>query len=479
MEESKQNSGVNAAGRANQTFLTVSQLTQLLNDLLEASQPLVIFTGEISQLQVAQSGHIYFTVKDERSQVSCVMWAGMAKQLTFTPAAGVVVQCFGRPTIYGPTGRFQIVVNRMMPAGAGEVQRKFLELKARLEREGFFAAERKRDIPSFPRTIGIVTSKTGAVIHDMMVKIKERMPSTVVYLADTRVQGEGAAIEIAEAITRMSKSGLVEVIIVARGGGSLEDLWAFNEELVVKAIFGSLVPVISGVGHEVDITLSDLVADLRAPTPTAAAEMVVPHRNELLLRVKELERRLRDYDRWFQIRVQRVDELTMRLSRNTLSLVEQSRLRVSTAEARVRSMKPERVIDLYRERVRSSRDRLLKAGIQTISENSQKIDRISKALRSSLPPSRIQLLATQVARFQARLDGSAASTLQKVQFKTANLAERLEGVSPRRVLERGYAVVRNKGSVVKSVGAVALGDELAVTLLDGTLDTKVIEVKNG
>ena len=198
-------------------------------------------------------------------------------------------------------------------SGEGDLQRKFLELKARLEKEGFFATERKRPLPFLPKAVGVVTSKTGAVIHDMMVKIRERFPSMPVYLAETRVQGEGAASEIAEALRKIDASGLVDVIIVARGGGSLEDLWAFNEEEVVKAVFACRTPVISGVGHEVDTTLCDFAADVRAPTPTAAAEMCVPKVSDLLVRIAELERRLRDSDRWLQPRAQRVDELAGRL----------------------------------------------------------------------------------------------------------------------------------------------------------------------
>ena len=434
-------------------YLSVSDVTRLFNDILELNFPQLLFRGEISQITVAQSGHIYFSLKDEGAQVSCVMWAGTARTLRFRPAVGLVVRCHGRPNVYPASGRLQVVVSRMVEDGEGDLQRKFLELKARLERDGFFAPERKRSIPFLPKAVGIVTSKTGAVIHDMMVKIRERFPSMPVYLADTRVQGDGAAAEIAEALRRMDSSGLVDVIIVARGGGSLEDLWAFNEEELVKAVFACRTPVISGVGHEVDTTLCDFVADMRAPTPTAAAEMAVPKASDLMLRVAELERRLQDTDRWLQPRAQRVDELAGRLGARVSGVLAEARLHVKSAESGLARIRPDRVVENLSAKVQGLRDRLVQAG------------------RSSA-----QLSTRGVDTLATRLSAASRRRVETLTATVEHLGLRLESLSPQRVLERGYSIVSSSGRHVRSVGDVAVGAPLEVAVSDGVISGNIEEI---
>jgi exodeoxyribonuclease VII large subunit len=413
-------------------YLSVSDVTRLVNDILELQFPQLLFRGEISQLTLAQSGHIYFTVKDEGAQLSCAMWAGVARTLAFKPRVGMTVRCHGRPNVYAQTGRFQVVVHRMFEDGEGELRRRFMELQKRLESEGFFAPERKRSVPFLPKAVGIVTSITGAVIHDMMVKIRERFPSMVVYLADTRVQGEGSASEIARAIRRLDRSGLVDVLIVARGGGSLEDLWAFNEEEVVKAVFACSKPVISGVGHEVDVTLCDLVADVRAPTPTAAAEMVVPHVEDLLFHISELNRRLGDTDRWYQPRVQRVDELSLRLKSRLVSVSKEAALKVKAAESHLSRIKPDRVLEL---------------------------------------------LGLKLLAFEKRLSDAARRDKRDRQNKLETLNSRLEALSPQSVLNRGFSVLYSKGAHVRSVLDVKSGDSLEARVADGVI-TGVVRKEN-
>lgn len=429
-----------------QPCLSVSEVTRLFNDILEASFPQLLFRGEVSQLTKAQSGHLYFTLKDEDAQVSCVMWAGTARALRFAPAAGMAVRCHGRPNVYPASGRLQVVVSRMVEDGEGGLQRRFLELKARLESEGLFAPERKRPLPFLPKAVGIVTSKTGAVIHDMMVKITERFPSMVTYLADARVQGDGAAAEIAESIRRLDASGLVDVIIVARGGGSLEDLWAFNEEEVVRAVFACRTPVISGVGHEVDTTLCDFAADVRAPTPTAAAEMCVPKAADLLAWVAEQERRLQDTDRWLQPRAQRLDELSARLERRIQSALAEARLRLKAAEASLAGIRPGRVLEALSGRVEGLRERLLQGG------------------RSSA-----QLARKGVDGLQGRLASASTRRVEVLGERVASLSLRLEALSPQRVLERGFGIVLSRGRHVRSIASVAAGDPVEVTVADGTI----------
>lgn len=450
-------------------YLTVTDATRQINDTFEAVFPQLLFHGEISQLTVAASGHLYFSVKDQGAQLSCVMWAGMARTLAFKPAQGVAVRVHGRPNVYAQSGRFQIVVSRLLEDGEGELQRKFLELRDRLQREGFFAPERKRPLPFLPRAVGLVTSKTGAVLHDMMVKLRERFPSMIVYLSETRVQGEGAAKEIAAAIQRLDESKVVDVIIVARGGGSLEDLWAFNEEDVVKAVFASSVPVISGVGHETDTTLCDFAADVRAPTPTAAAEMVVPKVSDLLQRVGELERRLRDYDRWLQPLVQRIDELTMRLDARAATVVAEAKLRIKAAEARLGSIRPDKVFELLRGRIELFHGRLYRVGMSATDRLNTRVTQLGERLRRALPVDRIAQYRGVVDALGGRLLVGAQRGVEDSRAKVVGLGLRLDSINPQRVLERGYSIVRVQGKNVRSIKDVARGEGIEISVSDGVV----------
>ncbi len=472
-----QRSGAAKAPSSRDGYLSITEVASLFNDILETSFPQLLFRGEISQVTVAQSGHVYFTLKDEGAQLSCVMWSGVARTLTFKPVAGKVVLCHGRPNVYGPSGRLQIIVHRLLEDGLGELQQRFLELKSRLEREGFFAPERKRELPRFPKAVGLVTSRTGAVLHDMLVKIRERFPSMVVYLAETRVQGEGAASEIAKALRELDRSGLVDVIIVARGGGSLEDLWAFNEEEVVKAVFACATPVVSGVGHEVDTTLCDLVADVRAPTPTAAAEMVVPKISDLLAGIAELERRLRDTDRWLQPRIQRVDDLSMRLESRLSSIVEHGHLRLKAAEAMLTGIRPDRVLELMRARVSALTERLVRAGLLHSQLNQRAVQILDDRLRRAIPPDSLERREVVLEALVQRLEASISRVVEVSASHVHTLASRLEALNPIRVIDRGFAIVTIGGRAVRSISEVEVGSTMEVVLTDGLVSGTVSGVK--
>ena len=271
---------------------TVSEITREIKFVLEEGFPSVWVEGEISNLKKHMSGHLYFSIKDPEAQISCVMWRGRNQALLFQPQDGMKVRVFGNLTVYERQGRYQLDVLQLRPAGRGELQQAFEALKERLDKEGLFCSERKRSLPPFPERIGLVTSPTGAAIRDIMSVIGRRFPSVQLIIRPVRVQGEGAAEEIAEAIAELNAHGQADVLIVGRGGGSLEDLWAFNEEVVARAIFNSKIPVVSAVGHEIDFSISDFVADVRAPTPSAAAELVVKDREELLQTIFRWEERL-------------------------------------------------------------------------------------------------------------------------------------------------------------------------------------------
>lgn len=428
----------------------MTELVQRFNATLERAFPQVIFEAEISQVKRAASGHFYLALKDEKSQVAAVIWQGTARSIQFELKPGLAVVCHGRPNIWNVSGALQVVISRIELAGEGLLQKKFLEMKARLEKEGLFAVERKRELPFFPRAVGVVTSSTGAVIHDIMVKIQERMPSLQVYLVDARVQGEGAAQEIADGVNRLAASGLVDVIIVARGGGSLEDLWPFNEEVVVRAIFASRVPVVSGVGHEVDYTLSDFVADVRAPTPTAAAEMVVPLRSDLLSQIAELERRLLDYERWLLPRAQRVDELALRLEHRSRLVLENCSRMVLTAEARLRSVAPERVVAALGARLDLLRERLAGAMKRRLAADEARLEKGKLLVVNAMQ----RFLTVQRHRFERVAAQSAA-------------------VDPRAVMKRGYSVVESGGRVVRRASDLEVDDRLQIIFSEGDAEARV------
>lgn len=273
---------------------SVAELTREIKVLLETSLPVCWVEGEISNFKIHTSGHFYFSLKDNDAQMPCVMWRSRNMALFFTPKDGMKVRAWGKITVYEKRGYYQFDVIKLQPAGVGELQQAFEQLKRKLHAEGLFDAQYKQPLPRYPERIGIVTSPTGAVIQDLVTILNRRFPGIEIILAPVRVQGEGAAMEIANAIDMFNNYGRVDVLIIGRGGGSLEDLWAFNEEIVARAIFRSKIPIISAVGHEVDFTISDFVADVRAATPSAAAELAVPDRAELRNQLRFLQQQITD-----------------------------------------------------------------------------------------------------------------------------------------------------------------------------------------
>ncbi len=347
--------------------LTVSELNQIIKGTLERELDSFWVVGEISNFRVPPSGHFYFTLKDANSQISAVMFRGQSRGLGFQPENGTEMLCFGRVSVYSVRGDLQFYVESMEPRGRGALYLRFEQLKKRLWEEGLFAAERKRPLPFLPRAIGIVTSLRGAALRDMIRILGDRFPDRRVVIWPVKVQGEGAALEIALGIKGLGESGLVEVMIVGRGGGSLEDLWAFNEEVVARAIFAAPVPVISAVGHEIDFTIADFVADHRAPTPTAAAEMVVPRKEELVAQIQSSEgrliratqaalynrrqiaerlmRRLVDPTRRLQENQVRLDELSVGLWRRFKNSLDRFKDRLARPSERLGSLSPLAVLE--------------------------------------------------------------------------------------------------------------------------------------
>ena len=367
MRETRPATGLPLFPEEPRAFLTVTELNQIVKGTLERELDAFWVVGEISNLRVPPSGHCYFTLKDDKSQIAAVMFRSQGMNLSFQPENGMEVFCFGRVSVYPVRGDLQIYVEGMEPKGRGALYLAFEQLKKRLAEEGLFAAERKRPLPFLPASIGIVTSLQGAALRDMLRILGDRFPDRRVVIRPVKVQGEGAALEIAEGIAELGRSGTVEVMIVGRGGGSLEDLWAFNEEVVARAIFAAPVPVISAVGHEVDFTIADFVADHRAPTPTAAAQMVVPRRAELMERIQDLEgrllreikdrvagekeawavlvRRLTDPRRRLQENQMRLDELSLSLWRRFQDHFNRLKDRLTHGAGRLSSLSPLAVLE--------------------------------------------------------------------------------------------------------------------------------------
>lgn len=351
-----------------QQILSVSQITHQIKEVLETGFGNLFVEGEISNFKHHSSGHLYFTLKDTNSQISCVMWRARVNRLLFRPADGMKIIARGNITVYEPRGNYQLDCVSIQPAGIGELQQAYERLKKKLLDEGLFERERKKPIPEYPTRIGVVTSPTGAAIQDILSVLSRRMPSVEVILIPVKVQGIGAAEAIAAAIDTLNEYSLIDVMIVGRGGGSLEDLWAFNEEIVARSIFRSRIPVISAVGHEIDFSISDFVADLRAPTPSAAAELVVRDKNELIELIRNISYTLnnsmknsvvsyqqavknlitsysfhRPHDVLRQ-RNQQVDEQQRRLQQSVSHHLEMIKHRTEAMNARIHSLDPKMVL---------------------------------------------------------------------------------------------------------------------------------------
>jgi exodeoxyribonuclease VII large subunit len=437
------------------TIWTVSELTQKVKTRLEADFEEVWVEGEISNLRRPSSGHSYLTLKDDKSQIRAVIFRFMGRYLKFEPEDGMLVICRGKISVYEPRGEYQLILEYMEPKGVGALQLAFEQLKEKLGKEGLFAADHKKPLPYLPRKIGMVTSPTGAAVRDILNVIGRRFPTMSILITPVKVQGEGSAQEIARAIDGLNRMDDIDVIIVTRGGGSLEDLWSFNEECVARAMYRSSIPVVSAVGHEIDFTIADFVSDLRAPTPSAAGELVVRDKRELVNFMESLSARLRN-------RILKTLEIEKKHSQLVMKRLPDLRFRLSDLQLRVDDLKSHltpRVHNLLRfqkEVLKGSTMRLL--------------------LRN--PKSIIQDCFTRVLRNEKMLTDSLHLMLREARQAVESSAGKLDSLSPLRVLERGYSITRILSSqqVVKESSMVSQGDRVNVVLGKGTIDCKVEKV---
>lgn len=444
-------------------MLTVTELIHVINTTLRDNYPSVSFVGEVSTSKLYGSGHTYLSIKDENSEVQAVLWKGT--RTAYKPVVGDQVSVEGYPTVYNKGGRFQIVITKIEPTGEGLLLKKFLELKDKLEKEGLF--ERKRPIPKFPKAVGVVTSASGAVIRDIDVKIRERLPSLKVYLVDVRVQGSGAAEEIAVGVRKLAQSGLVDVIIVARGGGSLEDLWPFNEEVVVRAIFASKVPVVSGIGHETDTTLADLVADYRAPTPTAAAEYVTPSRDQLLREISELERRFFKLE-WLNRLMLDLDESAERFDLALKNSLEKKSLKLDRIAQGITRISPNNIVANLRSKLLGLEERIFLGANQKIKILANQI----KALPSFSMSDRFNKIKFE----ESRLERGVFIHVKSSRDGLVALAKRLKALSPEEVLNRGYSIVEDENGVPIAPQGIKVQDSISIRFAAKRLKARVTEI---
>lgn len=432
-----------------QPVISVSELNRLAKDLLERSLPLMWIRGEISNLKRYDSGHCYFTLKDAQAQVDCVMFRHKLQYLDWVPENGMQVEIRACPTLYEARGKFQLNVETLRRSGLGALFEAFAKLKARLEREGLFDPAHKRPLPVFPRTIGVVTSLQAAALRDVLTTLGRRMPGLSVIVYPTPVQGEGAAQKIAAAIATAAARGECDVLVLCRGGGSIEDLWAFNEEIVARAIYACSVPIVTGIGHDTDFTIADFVADARGPTPTGAAALATPDCAELRQQLLHWHHRLgRVTMRGLEERMQHLDYLGRRL------------------------VHPGERISGRLEGLRQLANRMRAAWQYSAEQQRWQL----RALRQCLSATRPDVLALQRSNDERarRLKQAARARLEAARAALSRVEAHLKHLSPHLVLERGYSITVTKdGSIVRDSNQVECGEEVSVTFAKGWAGAEV------
>ncbi len=414
--------------------ITVTQLNTRVKSIITSSPAIndVWVLGEISNLKKYSSGHYYFTLKDNGSEIRGVLFKSSRGRIDFEPQDNIKVTAFGHVDLYVERGSYQFIVETMKRSGVGDLYLAYEALKKKLEAEGLFDQSKKKKLPIYPKIIGVVTSPTGAVIHDIITTSGQRFPADIL-LAPAQVQGEGSAESIAAGIELLNKAG-VDVIIVGRGGGSIEDLWAFNEELTARAIAASKVPIISAVGHETDFTIADLVADVRAPTPTGAAEIALRDRKEV---------------------IKQLDTDTIRLTRSLFNVIDKMRSRFNILDSKLSPKRAEERVAMY----------------------SMRLDEISSRMASSLKD-KVEVMRRKYIVLDSRLEPLAKNIVDNGRSAIDQYSKRLEGLNPYRVLGRGYSFITDsKGKTLTSATAVRIGSDINIRMKDGIINAEIKKVE--
>ena len=430
-------------------IFSVRELNYAAKQLIESGLPLLWVRGEISNFVCAASGHWYFSLKDEQAQVRCVMFRHKSQYLDWQPKNGAQIEVLALPSLYEARGEFQLTLEQMRPAGMGALYEAFEKLKRKLEGEGLFAESRKRPLPAFPLQIGIVTSPQAAALRDVLTTLARRMPGLPVVLYPVPVQGAGSAQKIAEALALANQRKECDVIILCRGGGSIEDLWSFNEEVVARAIATSHIPIVSGVGHETDFTIADFVADQRAATPTAAAQAVAPERSELLQRLRQFEQRM---------------------TRATLRSLERAMQQLDYLQRRL--VHPAQRAQQQMQHLGQLQQRLQSALTHAMQTRDWRWQNLRQRLRAARPD--LQQLSTRHAESRRRLQDAMQRMLERHDNRLSAAQQHLQHLDPQQVLARGYSMVRDeRGAVVVDSAALAPGDALQVTFARGWAQVEV------
>ncbi len=436
--------------------LTVSELNHQARHLLESSFMQVWVEGELSGFSRPSSGHWYFSLKDQKCQIRCAMFRGANQRIRTLPREGDQIRIRGKVTLYENRGDFQIIVEHLEPAGLGALQQAFEALKARLQGEGLFDPARKKPIPATPRHIGVVTSPTGAAIHDILTVLKRRCPAIPVTLYPTAVQGQPATADIVQAIARAQQHGLADVLIIGRGGGSLEDLWCFNEEAVARAIAACPIPTVSAIGHEVDVTIADFVADLRAPTPSAAAEKISPDQQDWLRRLAEQQGRL---------------------GQSARRLLQRLHNQLGHLSARLRD--PRRELLEKAQRMDELELRLNKAIRDRLDQQKQKTDYLLQRMSAQSPRRTLKTVKEQTQRLEERLTLATRHQLRQKDERLQHIAQTLHVVSPLATLGRGYAIVKDDNDrIVRKAGDLETGSQITARLGHGSVSARVTEINS-
>ena len=438
-----------------ESMWSVSAITRAIRQLLENAIQAFWVEGEVSNLTVHRSGHVYFSIKDAKAQISCVYFSGAQAARDMQLQDGMAVEIFGSVSFFEPMGRSQILVQQLRPKGMGDLQKKFEELKNKLHAEGLFDESNKKSLPVFPQRIGLITSPDGAAVRDFLQVLNRRFPGLEIFILPVPVQGKGSAQKIASAIHSCNLMDLADVIIVTRGGGSIEDLWAFNEEVVARAIADSFIPIISGVGHEVDFTIADFCADLRAPTPSAAAELVIRSRRDFLDQVGALEKRL--------------------INQYNLAKYEAHR-KLESLRHRLQILHPERRIQMDYQKLDLLQTRLRSAIAKNFQVSVTRLQQAKSSLRLLQPKNELLKAHERLVNLRRRLVHAHKHELSIKSEAYHHWLQGLELLNPQRTLEHGYSIVtRASGELIRSKNEVQVGERLKLHLADGDILVKTEE----
>lgn len=440
--------------KPSQTVYTVSRLNREIRTVLEQGFASLVLTGEISNFIAPASGHCYFSLKDDKAQIKAAMWRGNNRSQSYRPENGAQVTVKARVSLYEPRGDYQLIVEHMEPAGEGQLKQEFDALKMRLAAEGLFSSAYKKPLPQNINRIGVITSATGAAIKDILTVLKRRAPQLEVIIYPAMVQGKEAHIHLINQIELANARNEVDILILGRGGGSLEDMWCFNHEQLARAIHNSDLPIISAVGHEIDTTISDYVADMRAPTPSAAAELVSPNTQELHSKVTQLINRLNNAFK---------------------HSIADKRALATQLQHRLNLCHPRNQLNQKAQRLDELSIALQQAIQSRLYQQERTLNNLTPRLMRQSPDKKLAQASHQLSQLQARLNQAIQQQLQQANNSLALQASKLDSVSPLNVLARGYSITKTQqGKVVKSVGQIKAGDVLVTELVDGSVKSTAL-----